>query len=71
MAGEDGAGGDAMIEGVTIETFRGDYEALEKMGFLVEGADYRAIAVVTQDLIDKYRHSSPEELKRLTVDDIG
>jgi len=49
----------------------GIIEALEKMGFLVEGADYQAIAFVTQDLIDKYRHSSPEELKGLTVDDIG
>ena len=46
-------------------------EALEKLGFLIEGADYRAIADVTQDLIDKYRFSTPEELKALTVDDIG
>ena len=46
-------------------------EALEKMGFLIEGADYSAIANVTQDLIDKYRFSTPEELKSLTVDDIG
>lgn len=49
----------------------GIVEALEKMGFLIEGADYRAIADVTQDLIDKYRYSTPEELKSLTVDDIG
>ena len=49
----------------------GIIEALEKMGFLVEGADYKAIAEVTQDLIDKYRHSSPDELKSLTIDDIG
>lgn len=49
----------------------GIIEVLEKMGFLVEGADYKAIAFVTQDLIDKYRNSSPEELKGLTVDDIG
>lgn len=49
----------------------GIIEALEKMGFLIEGADYRAIADVTQDLIDKYRYSTPEELKSLTVDDIG
>jgi predicted unusual protein kinase regulating ubiquinone biosynthesis (AarF/ABC1/UbiB family) len=46
-------------------------EALEKMGFLIEGADYGAIADVTQDLIDKYRYSTPEELKSLTVDQIG
>jgi ubiquinone biosynthesis protein len=49
----------------------GIIEALENMGFLIEGADYRAIAYVTQDLIDKYRYSTPEELKSLTVDDIG
>jgi predicted unusual protein kinase regulating ubiquinone biosynthesis (AarF/ABC1/UbiB family) len=49
----------------------GIVEALEKLGFLIEGADYRTIADVTQDLIDKYRYSTPEELKSLTVDDIG
>jgi len=49
----------------------GIIESLEKLGFLIEGADYRAIADVTQDLIDKYRFSTPEELKALTVDDIG
>lgn len=49
----------------------GIIEALEKMGFLIEGADFRAIADVTQDLIDKYRQSTPEELKSLTVDDVG
>ncbi len=46
-------------------------EALEKMGFLIEGADYEAIIDVTQELIDKYRYSTPEELKSLTVDEIG
>ncbi len=49
----------------------GIVEALEKLGFLIEGADYAAIENVTQDLIDKYRYSTPEELKSLTVDDIG
>lgn len=49
----------------------GIIESLEKLGFLIEGADYRAIADVTQDLIDKYRFSTPGELKALTVDDIG
>lgn len=49
----------------------GIIESLEKLGFLIEGADYEAIAEVTQDLIDKYRYSTPEELKSLTVDDIG
>ncbi len=49
----------------------GIVEALERMGFLIAGADYAAITDVTQDLIDKYRYSKPEELKSLTVDDIG
>lgn len=49
----------------------GIIEALEKLGFFIEGADYRAITDVTQDLIDKYRYSTPEELKALTIDDIG
>jgi predicted unusual protein kinase regulating ubiquinone biosynthesis (AarF/ABC1/UbiB family) len=49
----------------------GIVEALEKLGFLIEGADYEEIIEVTQDLIDKYRYSTPEELKSLTVDDIG
>lgn len=49
----------------------GIVEALEKLGFLIEGADFRAIVSVTQDLIDKYRYSTPGELKALTLDDIG
>ncbi len=49
----------------------GIIDALERLGFLIEGADYKTIADVTQDLIDKYRYSTPEELKSLTVDDIG
>ncbi len=46
-------------------------EALEKMGFLIADADYGVITEVTQDLIDKYRYSTPEELKALDVDDIA
>jgi predicted unusual protein kinase regulating ubiquinone biosynthesis (AarF/ABC1/UbiB family) len=57
----------AIIENDTA----GIIDALERLGFLIEGADYKAIADVTQDLIDKYRYSTPEELKSLTVDDIG
>jgi predicted unusual protein kinase regulating ubiquinone biosynthesis (AarF/ABC1/UbiB family) len=49
----------------------GIVEALEKMGFLIEDAEYGIITEVTQDLIDKYRYSTPEELKALDVDDIG
>ena len=49
----------------------GIVEALEKLGFLIEGADYGAIVDVTQDLINTYRYKTPEELKALTVDDIG
>jgi predicted unusual protein kinase regulating ubiquinone biosynthesis (AarF/ABC1/UbiB family) len=48
----------------------GIVEALEKLGFLIEGADYKTITDVTRDLIDKYRYSTPEELKSLTVDDM-
>lgn len=57
----------AVIENDTA----GIITSLEKMGFIIEGADYRAIAEVTQDLIDKYRYITPENLKALTVDDIG
>jgi predicted unusual protein kinase regulating ubiquinone biosynthesis (AarF/ABC1/UbiB family) len=49
----------------------GIIDALERLGFLIEGADYKTITDVTQELIDKYRYSTPEELKALTVDDIG
>ncbi len=49
----------------------GIVEALEKLGFLIEGADYGSIVDVTQDLIDKYRYMTPEELKKLTIDDIS
>jgi ubiquinone biosynthesis protein len=49
----------------------GIVEALEKMGVLIEDAEYGLITEVTQDLIDKYRYSTPEELKALDVDDIA
>jgi predicted unusual protein kinase regulating ubiquinone biosynthesis (AarF/ABC1/UbiB family) len=49
----------------------GVIEALEKMGFLIEGADYKTIADVFQDMVDKYRYSTPGELKELTLDEIG
>lgn len=49
----------------------GIVEALEKMGFLIEDAEYGVITEITQELIDKYRYSTPEELKALDVDDIG
>jgi len=59
------------LNAVVEDDVAGIIEALEKMGFLIEGADYKAIADVTQDLIDKYRYSTPEELKALTIDDIA
>jgi predicted unusual protein kinase regulating ubiquinone biosynthesis (AarF/ABC1/UbiB family) len=49
----------------------GIVQALQDLGFLIEDADYKEIAEVTQDLIDKYRYSTPDELKSLTVDDIA
>ncbi|MEW6214158.1 MAG: AarF/UbiB family protein [Nitrospirota bacterium] len=45
-------------------------ESMRKMGFIIEGADYRAIIDVAHSLIEKYRYISPREFKRLTVDDI-
>lgn len=45
-------------------------ESMRKMGFIIEGADYRAIIDVAQSLIEKYRYILPKEFKRLTVDDI-
>ena len=45
--------------------------AMEKMGFIIEGADFDALSDVAQSLIDKYRDISPNELKALTVDDIA
>ncbi len=49
----------------------GIVEALEKLGVLIKDADYGAIVDVTQDLIDKYRYMTPEEMKALTIDTIG
>src|SRR4030066_884094 len=45
-------------------------DSLRKMGFILEGADYRAIIDLSQSLMDKFRDISPRELKRLTIDDI-
>lgn len=46
-------------------------DSMRRMGFIIEGADYKAINDVTQSLMDKYRDISPTELKKLTIDDIG
>lgn len=46
-------------------------DAMEKMGFIIEGADYVRLAEVAQELIDRYRGITPNELKSLTVDDIS
>jgi predicted unusual protein kinase regulating ubiquinone biosynthesis (AarF/ABC1/UbiB family) len=45
--------------------------SMERMGFIIEGADYRLLTEVAQSLIDKYRDITPEQLKALTVDDIS
>lgn len=49
----------------------GIIESLGQMGFIIEGADYGALADVAQSLIDKYRNISPTELKALTINDIS
>ncbi|MEW6161899.1 MAG: AarF/ABC1/UbiB kinase family protein [Nitrospirota bacterium] len=45
-------------------------DSLGKMGFILEGADYRSIIDLAQSLMDKYRDITPRELKELTIDDI-
>jgi ubiquinone biosynthesis protein len=40
------------------------------MGFILEGADYKAMIDLAQSLMDKYRDITPRELKELTVDHI-
>jgi predicted unusual protein kinase regulating ubiquinone biosynthesis (AarF/ABC1/UbiB family) len=45
-------------------------DSIRKMGFILEGADYRAIIDFAQSLMDKYRDIAPTELKKLTLDDI-
>jgi predicted unusual protein kinase regulating ubiquinone biosynthesis (AarF/ABC1/UbiB family) len=45
--------------------------AMERMGFIIEGADYGLLTEVAQSLIDKYRDISPGDLKALTVEDIS
>jgi predicted unusual protein kinase regulating ubiquinone biosynthesis (AarF/ABC1/UbiB family) len=49
----------------------GILETMERMGFILEGADYRELSEVAQSLIDKYRNIRPEEMKALSVDDIA
>jgi ubiquinone biosynthesis protein len=49
----------------------GILETMERMGFILQGADYQELADVAQSLIDKYRNINPEEMKALTVDDIA
>ena len=58
---------DALVEKDTAGTI----ESLKKMGFIIEGADYKALTEVTQSLIDKYRDITPTAFKALTVDDIS
>ena len=45
-------------------------ESLRKMGFILEGADYRILIDIAQSLMDKYRDISPKELKEITIDKI-
>ncbi len=48
----------------------GAVESLRRMGFILEGADYRSLVDVAQSLIDKYRDITPKELKELTIEHI-
>ena len=45
-------------------------DSLRKMGFILEGADYRILIDIAQSLMDKYRDISPKELKEITIDKI-
>jgi predicted unusual protein kinase regulating ubiquinone biosynthesis (AarF/ABC1/UbiB family) len=56
---------------VVERNIAGIMETMERMGFIIEGADYGALRSVAQSLIDKYRDITPAELKSLTVDDIS
>ncbi len=49
----------------------GILDAMARMGFIIEGADYGLLTEVAQSLIDKYRDISPAELKALTIEDIS
>jgi len=61
-----------MFAGYLVERdTSGTIESLERMGFIIEGADYEALTEVAQSLINKYRDITPAELKALTVDDIS
>ncbi len=46
-------------------------DSMERMGFIIEGADYGELSEVAQSMIDKYRDITPAELKALTIDDIS
>ncbi|MGQ9570819.1 MAG: ABC1 kinase family protein [Thermodesulfovibrionales bacterium] len=48
----------------------GAVESLRRMGFILEGADYRSLVDLAQSLMDKYRDITPRELKELTIDHI-
>lgn len=56
-----------LVESNTV----GILKSMERMGFIIKGADYEALTEVAQSLIDKYRDIKPEELKSLTIDDIS
>ncbi len=45
-------------------------DSLRKMGFILEGADYRILIDIAQSLMDKYRDISPKDLKEITIDKI-
>jgi len=49
----------------------GILESIKRMGFIVEGADHDALMQATQYLFDKYRDVRPQDLKRITINDIS
>ncbi|MEW5743953.1 MAG: AarF/ABC1/UbiB kinase family protein [Nitrospirota bacterium] len=49
----------------------GILDTMERMGFIIAGADYSAVREVARSLFERYRDISPTALKALTVDDIG
>lgn len=61
----------AFANAIVDKNTSGIIDSLEKMGFIIEGADYSALTDVAESLVEKYRYITPEELKSLTVDDIA
>lgn len=57
----------AIVERDADEVIR----SMERMGFIIEGADFGALAGVAGEMIEKYRDITPTGLKSLTVEEVG